>query len=203
MTKELKLYISLIIMTSIMQGCSGGGSNTPTALGNSASLTTNDAGAVMAANPTTLKGIGQEVAEVLKTNIITLNQKEATTFTKETNYCDISGLVNSETSGTLTTMTTQNIYEKCKTEKSLRNGNSSTVYTKMDSEGKYPKESSLSIKNDYTFNDIELKKDLTVQSNITYDNNKNIKSITLTINGMLNYKRGTYTLRENKQTIEY
>jgi hypothetical protein len=190
-------------MTSIMQGCSGGGSSTPTTLGDSASLTTSDTGAVMAANPTTLKGIGQEVAEVLKTNIITLNQKEATTFTKETNYCDISGLVNSETSGTLTKMTTQNIYEECKTEKSLQNGNSSTIYTKMDSEGKYPKESSLNIENDYTFNDIELKKDLTVQSDIVYDDNRNIKSITLTINGVVNYKRGTYTLKENKQTIEY
>jgi hypothetical protein len=190
-------------MTSIIQSCSGGSSSSPTTLGDSASITTSDAGAIMAANPTTLKGIGKEIAEVLKMDIITLNQKEATTFTKETNYCDISGLVNSENSGTFVEMRTQNIYEKCKTEKNLQDGNISITYTKMDDEGKYPKKTSLNIENDYTFNNIELKKDLTVQSDIVYNKNKNIHSITLTINGIVNYQRGTYTLRENKQIIHY
>lgn len=195
-------FISILILT--LQGCNGDTSSTsPSTLGTSISINSTDDNAVMAPNPTTLKGIGQKISEVLKTDIRTLNQKEATTFTKETNYCDISGLLNSENSGTLIKMTTQNIYQKCKTEKSLQNGNINIVYTEMNSDGKYPTKVRLSIANDYTFNDIELKKDLIVQSDISYEENKNIKSITLTINGVVNYQRGTYTLKENKQSFEY
>jgi len=197
------LFISILFLLFI-QGCGGENSkqaNYPTALGDGVSVTTTDENAVMAPNTLTLKDIGSDVAKILKTNLMLLNTKEAIVFEKEMNYCDISGMLESENLGNLKKLNTISNYQYCKSEDTVQNGKIKMHYEQMDNNGKYPKIAYLTSLENYTFNKIELKKSLEVESQISYKSDKSIKSIYLKINGNLNYNHTNYTLQNITQTI--
>lgn len=193
------------ILTFILQGCGGDDASKtyPTTLGDSISLATTDIGAVIAPNTNTVKSIAQEVSTLLKTDISTFNTKTDVTSTKETNYCDISGLIESQDSGDFQKMTITKSYENCQEEKNLQHGKLDMNYSQMDTEGKCPKNVHLTVKEDYSFNSMKLKKDLTVESSIIYNDDESIKEITLKINGKLSLDSVNYALQNITQTITY
>jgi len=196
-------FISILTLT--LQGCGGGDSSStyPTTLGTSISVGSTEEGSIMAPNSNTMKNISQEISNILKTDITVFNKKVIVAFDKETNYCDISGLRESENSGTLQQITSSKNYENCQEKKTLRHGKVNIDYSQMDTEGKYPKSLYLTVKEDYSVNHIQLKKNLTVESSITYNTDKSINKITLKINGKLTLDTIDYGLLNVAQTINY
>jgi len=105
--------------------------------------------------------------------------------------------------GTVENITSIQNYENCQEEKSLQHGKKNIDYSQMDSDGKYPKNLYLTVSEDYSFNNMELKKDLTVESSIVYNRDNSIKEITLKINGKLTLDNINYGLLNITQTITY
>jgi hypothetical protein len=196
-------FISILILT--LQGCGGGDSSSTyqTTLSTSISVHSAEESAVMAPNSNTMKDISVKISSILKTDITAFNKKVIVEFDKETNYCDISGLRESQNSGTLKKVTSTKNYENCQEEKTLEHGKVNIDYSRMDTEGKYPKALYLTVKEAYRFNHIELKKDLTVESSITYNADKSINQIILKINGKLTLDGIDYGLLNLTQTVTY
>jgi uncharacterized lipoprotein YehR (DUF1307 family) len=193
------------ILTLSIQGCGGGDSSTtyPTTLGTSISVNSTDEGAVMAPNTNTVKSIGQEVSELLKSDITSFNTKTTTLYSKETSYCDISGLIESQNNGDVREITSTQNYENCQEEKSLQHGKINIDYRQMNADGKYPKDIYLTVNEDYSFNNMELKKGLTIESSVSYKADKSIHQITLKINGELTLDSIEYGLLNIEHSINY
>jgi hypothetical protein len=189
----------------MFHGCGGenDSSTYSTTLGTSISVDTTEEGAVMAANTNTVKSISKEVANILKSDITSFNKKMIVAFDKETRYCAISGLKESQNSGTVQKIISTKNYENCQEEKSLQHGKISIDYSQMKEDGKYPKALFLTVKETYSIKRIKLKKDVSVKSSITYNNDKSIKKITLKINGEITMDSIDYGLLNIEHTIEY
>ena len=184
-------------------GKSSDASSTVTTIGSAASIVSSDINATMAPSPTTLKSINNSIATVLKTDVQTKNEKEATTFTKETQYCDISGLKESINTGTLVKITKTQTFNACKNSQYLQNGYLKIDYSQMNSEGKFPKIVQLTVQEDFTFNDLLLKKGTVIDSTIEYNVDNSIKSVSITSSGVVTYQYGTYSLTNNSDTVTY
>lgn len=202
-TKKFTFTISILIL--LLQGCGSSNSTTTyaTTLGDGVSIGTTDKDAVMIPNTNTAKEISQEVSSILKTHITDYNEKEALDLSKTTNYCDVSGLRESQGTGTDESVNSNQTYEYCQQDENLQHGKINLDYTEMNEEGKYPKSLDLKISEDYTFNHTALKKDLIVNSNISYNSNNSIKQIEVKINGKIQYNDINYSLQNISQTIEY
>ncbi len=200
-----KLFLSILasIGLLIFSGCGEGKKNVsqPTALGGAASIVNSDPNATMVPSPTTLKSITSNLAKIVETDVTNENQKDATSFTKETRYCDISGVKEFEHQGTLQKIKKLEKFEACKTTQHIQNGYLTLNYEGLDSDGKYPQVVSITVNEDYTFNDILLKKGTIVESKITYNSDRSIKAISLKVNGVVTYQYGTYTLINDEDSI--
>jgi len=196
-------FISILLLA--LQGCRGGDSSTtyPTTLGTSLSVDSTDGNAVMVANTNTVKSISQEVSIIVKGELASFNEKVTVIAEKETNYCDVSGLRESQNIGTLKKITNTKTYKNCQEEKTLQHGKINIDYSQMDTEVKYPRSFYLTVKEDYSFENIKLNKDVTVESTITYNNDKSIKTISLKINGEIILDSINYGLLNIDHTIEY
>lgn len=205
MFKYFKLIITTGFFSFFLQAC---GNNTSkkkqqTAVGLGSSISTTDVGDNINPNKPTVEEIAQKVGEILKSEISTINKQEATEFTNETNYCDITGMKESKTTGSYEKILSSKRYESCQEENYVQHGNVQLEYSHMNDDGKYPKIISLNIANNYLFNGTQLKKDFKVDSTVTYNENKSIKSINLRINGDLNYENTNYNLQNIEQVINY
>ena len=201
-----KLFAMLTLLTTLFQGC-GSDSSPPktysTALGEGVSMVSSDNDSSMAPHPLTSKAIGENIAAILKADLMKLNNKEALSFSKETNYCDISGLIELENSGTLQKIITNKSYKLCKNDQNSQDGSIRVNYNLADDEGKYPKNIDLLVRENYTFNTITLQKDTKIQSSITYNKDKSLKSISFILTGVIEYNYGTYTLKSLKTNINF
>ena len=197
--------LTMLLGTLLFVGCEESEETTtyPTALETAASVVTTELNATMAPSPSTLKSINRNIATILKTDIQTQNEKEATTFTKETQYCDISGIKESTNEGTLEKITKIQKFNACKNAQYLQNGHLTIDYDEMNNEGKFPKVVKLIVEDDFTFNDILLKKGTVITSNIEYNADNSIKSISLTSNGVIMYQYGTYGLVNDSDTVNF
>lgn len=194
------------IFTIIFQGCGGSDSSNstyPTTLGTSITMGPTEEGAVMAPNTNTVKSIAQEVSNILKSDVNAFNEKSTLAFEKETSYCDISGLIESENSGTVEKITSNQNYEKCQEEKTLQHGKINIDYSEMNTEDKYPKNLYLTVSEDYSVNNMKLKKGLSIESSIVYNATQSVKEISLKINGELTLDNVNYGLLNIEQTITY
>lgn len=197
------LFAMLTLITTLFQGCESDSSppkTYSTALGEAVSMVSSD-DTSMAPHPLTSKAIGENIAAILKADLMKLNNKEALSFSKETNYCDISGLIELENSGTLEKIITNKSYKLCKNDQNSQDGSIRVNYNLADDEGKYPKNIDLLVRENYTFNTITLKKDTQIQSSITYNDDKSLKSISLTLTGVVEYNYGTYNLKNLETNI--
>jgi len=183
-------------------GTESNSTNYPTTIGEAASVTA-DGNATMAPSPITLKSINNTIATIIKADIETQSKKEATTFTKEIFYCDISGIVESTNEGTLATITKTQKFNACKDEQYLQDGFVTINYDAMRSEGKFPQIVTLRVEEDYTFNDIVLKKGTLVKSSIEYSSDNQINSIKVITNGRVVYQYGEYQLINDTDSISF
>ncbi len=200
-----KLFLTIIILIHILT-FSGCGENrnctcSKSILGEATSVISSDSNATMAPTSTTLKKITQNIISIIQIDLETENQKEATTFTKETIYCDISGLKEFEYQGDFNKIIKKEKFDNCKNSLYLQNGQIIVYYNKMNSEGKYPQKITLNVEDDYSFNDILLKKGSIIESQITYNSDREISSINIKVNGVVTYQYGTYQLINDQDSI--
>ena len=202
-----KLFLPTIgsIGLLIFTGCGESKNNTskPIALGEAISITNKEKNATMAPAPSTLKSISENIVKMVKVDVISENQKEATSFTKETRYCDVSGVKEFEYQGTLQNIKKLEKFDACKTTQHKHNGYLTFKYTELDNDGKYPKVLNITVNEDYTFNNIFLKKGSHIESQISYNRDKSIKTISIKVNGVVTYQYGTYRLINNQRSITF
>lgn len=201
-----KLFLAFIILIYLLTflGC-GENTNsrcTKNTLGEATSVMSSDANATMAPSPSTLKKITQNILSIVKVDVETENQKEATTFTKETSYCDISGVKEFEHQGDFNTIIKKEKFDNCKNSLHRQNGQIIVYYKQMSSEGKYPQKLRFTIEEDYSFNDILLKKGTIIESQVSYKSDKTMNSIDIKVNGFVTYQYGTYQLINDQESIK-
>ena len=192
------------MFTLLFQGCGSSNKSTPTkiyptAIGEAISITNDEKNSVMAPSPHLLEEIANNIANILKAHIVEINQQEAINFTKEINYCDISGEKESSSTETLKKFITMTHYKTCKSQKSNQHGTIELTSELTDSDGKYPKTLKLLVKKAYTFNDMVLQRDLMVESKILYHENKSLNKISLKMNGIVNFKYQTLKFENFEQ----
>ena len=200
-----KLFLPIItsIGLLIFSGCgeSKKSISQPTALGEATSIVNSDPNATMIPAPATFKSINSNLAKIVETDVTSENQKDATSFTKETRYCDISGVKEFEHQGTLQKIKKLEKFDACKNTQHTQDGYLTLNYSELDSEGKYPQVVNMTVNEDFTFNDILLKKGTIIESQITYNSDKSIKAISLKVNGVVTYQYGTYSLIDDQDSI--
>ena len=185
-----------------LQGCgaSTGGvkttkKNYPTAIGSAVSLTAEEERA---------NNLTQNLAKIAETQINKINQQEATSFSKTTNYCDISGIQREELFGTIDKITKMSNYQSCKNDNNIQNGETVMTYENTDDDGKFPTALELQAQNDYNFNDITLKEGATIEcQDINYNEDKTVESMTILINGTIEYNSKIYTLENHHEVINF
>ena len=201
-------FITLSILTILLQGCNNSNHSTtkivyPTAIGEAVSLTTDEKNTLMAPSNSLLDEVGRTIGNILKEHIEELNQKEVIGFSKETNYCDISGDKTSITSGTLENFMRKTSYNHCKRDNINQNGNINITYNLTDTEGKYPQVVTLVVTKAYDFNDMVLKKELLVESTIVYTQDKAIKEISLAVTGLVDFNYQTLSFKNFEQHVAF
>ncbi len=174
----------------------------PTVVGETVSIKESNPNATMVPAPATLKNITSNITKIVETDVTNENQKEATSFTKETRYCDISGLREFEYKGSLQKVKKLERFHACKATQYIQNGYLTFNYARLDSDGKYPQVVDITVNEDYTFNDILLKKGTIIESQISYKSDKHIKTISIKINGVVTYQYGTYRLINEKSSLK-
>jgi hypothetical protein len=187
----MKIYKLLFTTTFFfaLLGCGTEGdtqTSMPTVIGESASLVTDDPNAKMAPSRHAKEAMATQITQILKLHINELNEKEAISFDAEFNYCDISGIKNTQQYGNLKQMSINTHYEVCKNGSSLQNGDVNIIYKRLDNNGKFPKSLSFLTSNTYQFNHIKLNKNtLILANNIEYKKDGSIQSIEFQINGVI------------------
>ena len=176
---------------------------THTTLGEATSIINKDSNETMLPAPSTLKSITSKLAKVVELDVTNENQKDATSFTKETQYCDISGVREFEHQGDITKIKKLERFNRCKTTQYTQDGYLTFNYSKLDNDGKYPQSVNIIVNEDYTFDDILLKKGNRIDSQISYKKDKSIKTISINVNGVVTYQYGTYKLINDKESIEF
>ena len=203
-----KLFLPTLTSIGLLiflTGCGESNNNTsqPIELGESISVMNRDSNSTMAPAPSTLKSITFKLTKVVELDVTNENQKDATSFSKETRYCDISGIREFEHQGTLQKIKKLEKFDVCKTTQYTQDGYLTFNYSKLDNDGKYPQAVNIVVNEDYTFDDILLKKDSHIDSQISYNKDKSIKTISINVNGIVTYQYGTYRLINNKERIQF
>jgi hypothetical protein len=192
------LFIKMSFLGLAFQGCGGGAKpkkSYPTAIGSAVSLTVEEE----RANNVTL-----EVAKLVKNQINKINEEEATSFSKTTNYCDISGVQEEELFGTINKITKTSNYQSCKNDNTIQNGDTIMTYENTDDDGKFPTTLELQAQNDYNFNNITLREGATIEcQDINYNKDKTVESMIIVINGTVEYNSKTYTLENHHEIINF
>ena len=183
----LTFFIPFLIIT--FQGCDSSSTQKilrPTAIGESASIVTDEPNAEMAPSREALEAVSNQIGAILKLHIQELNEKEAISFDREMNYCDLSGLKKAEHQGDLEKITMKSDYQTCKGTNTLQDGEIQVTFKDLNENGQFPKSLEMTSPNAYQFNNLTLNQDTFIEgSDITYNRDDSVKSITLKINGTL------------------
>ncbi|SFV54871.1 hypothetical protein MNB_SV-14-55 [hydrothermal vent metagenome] len=193
------LFIKISFLGLALQGCGAGGTKTkknyPTAIGSAVSMTAEEA-----KNSTLIP----KLSKMLQIHLNEINELEATSFSKTINYCDITGLQEQETFGTLENISRKTNYQSCENDNNTQNGDIVMTYNNTDEDGKFPKYLELQAQNDYNFNNITLKEGATIEcQNISYKEDKSIESMIILINGKVEYNSEVYNLENHQEIINF
>ena len=193
--------ISLLLL---LEGCDGDSTKSyPTVIAESASMVTSDPNAVMSSTTEVSQKISKGVSNILKLHIQELNQQEATQFTQQTNYCDISGQKISNTEGSIKNIETNLYFKSCISQETTQNGKIELFYSKTNADGKFPQEVNLTVKEKYQFNTLELNKEVYIQSvHICYDENTSIEHMILKVSGDIAVDNINYNLKNFEVDIK-
>ena len=195
------LLITLFFSSLLFQGCEDNEEtepNHPPVIGSAVSIMSDDKQAQMAPSTQALNEISQNIVEILKLQLKEIEQQESANVLKTIEYCDISGLKEWES--------TSNFYinyEACQTEESFQEGALVLTYEKNDEQWLYPEALSLQVSSPYTFNDIVLEENLSLQSSIQYNASKEIENISFIVTGLLHYDYQNIQLEAYLETITF
>ena len=191
-------FIKMSFLGLAFQGCGAGSPKSkktyPTAIGSAVSLT---------AAQERENNIQEEVSKMMQTHLVEINQEEATSFSKTTNYCDISGLKDSENSGNIYKITKKTTYQSCRNDNNIQNGDTIMTYKQTNEDGKFPEFLELIAQNNYNFNNMTLQKDTSIECNITYNKDKSLNSMVLLISGTVEFNSEFYTLNNHQEIINF
>ena len=198
--KRFKIFfIKISFLGLAFQGCGAGATKTkksyPSAIGTGISMTAKEA---------KNNKLTQKLSHMLQVHLAKINKLEATSFSKTTNYCDITGLQEQETFGTIKKITRTTNYQSCKNDNNTQNGDTVMTYNNTDEDGKFPQYLELQAQNDYNFNNITLKEGATIAcKSISYKEDQSIESMIILINGTVEYNSEVYNLENHKEIINF
>jgi len=198
--KRLKiLFIKMSFLGLALQGCGTGATKTkknyPTAIGSAVSMT---------AEEEKSNTLIQKLSNMVEVHLTEINQLEATSFSKTINYCDISGLEDQETFGTIEKITRKTNYQSCENDNNTQNGDTVMTYNNTDEDGKFPEYLELQAHNDYNFNNIVLKEGATIAcQHISYKEDQSLASMVILINGTIEYNSEIYNLENHQEIIKF
>jgi len=201
--KRLKLlFIKMSFLGLALQGCGAGATkitktkkNYATAIGTAVSMTSEEE---------KNNALIQKLSNIVEVHLNKINQLEATTFSKTISYCDISGIKDQETFGTIENIIRKTNYQSCENDNNTQNGDTVMTYNTTDEDGKFPEYLELQAQNDYNFNNITLKEGATIEcQNISYKEDQSIESMIIIINGTVEFNSETYTLDNHQEVINF
>ena len=193
------LFIKISFLGLALQGCGAGATKTkknyPTAIGTAVSMT---------AKEERNNNLIQKLSNMLQVHLTKINKLEATSFSKTTNYCDITGLQEQETFGTIKKITRTTNYQSCENDNNTQNGDTVMTYNNTDEDGKFPQYLELQAQNDYNFNNITLKEGATIAcKSISYKEDQSIESMIILINGTVEYNSEVYNLENHQEIVNF
>ena len=195
------LFIKISFLGLALQGCGAGATtknkkNYPTAIGTAVSMT--------AEEENNNNNLIQKLSTIVEVHLNEINQMEATSFSKTINYCDITGLQEQETFGTINKIIRKTNYQSCRNDNNTQNGDTVMTYNNTDEDGKFPQYLELQAQNDYNFNNITLKEGATIAcKSISYKEDQSIDSMIILINGTVEYNSEVYNLENHQETINF
>ena len=198
--KRFKIFfIKISFLGLAFQGCGAGATKTkksyPTAIGTAVSMSVEEENN---------NNLIQKLSTIVEVHINEINQLEATSFSKTINYCEITGIKEQETFGTIEKITRKTNYQSCENDKNTQNGDTIMTYNNTDEDGKFPQYLELQAQNDYNFNHITLKEGATIAcKNISYKQDQSIESMIILINGTVEYNSETYNLKNYQERINF
>lgn len=178
--KSSLILISLSLSPLWVTGCGKATqvSKAPT-VGEATSIISEDATITYAS----MEKLNQEIGDMVKIHIATINNKEATLMTKETRYCEINGLKEIENSNDIVNHTSQINFTDCQDESAVQNGTLEVSYQDADDAGRYPKAITFTTHSPYYFNELALGDLTTINvTDIQYEGNL-ITSLTVKTSG--------------------
>jgi hypothetical protein len=192
------LFIKMSFLGLAFQGCGSGATKTkktyPTAIGTAVSMSGEKKSNTLV----------QKLSDIIEVHLTEINELEATSFSKTINYCDISGLQDQETFGTIENIIRKTNYQSCENDNNTQNGDTVMTYNNTDEDGKFPHYLELQAQNDYNFNNIVIKEGATIEcQHISYKEDQSLESMIILINGTVEYKSETYTLENHQEIINF
>lgn len=198
----MQLIIGLIFIL-LLQGCNN--SESPQLksglVHDAVSITRTDTNAIISKDA--INAISLKVADLLKSNISSFNQKEAISLTSETNYCDTSGVKYSSISSKSQTINMTTEYTNCNETEKVHNGKVNLNYIGINEDSKYPKEFNMKIEETYSFNQLELFEDVTVEGDVSYHEDGQIQKLSFKINGNVSHENENYHLQNITRSVNY
>jgi hypothetical protein len=193
------LFIKMSFLGLAFQGCGAGATKTkksyPTAIGTAVS---------MSAEETKSNTLVQKLSNMVEVHLTEINQLEAIIFSETVNYCDIAGLQDQETFGTIENIIRKTNYQSCENDNNTQNGDTVMTYNNTDEDGKFPQYLELQAQNDYNFNNIVLKEGATIEcQHISYKEDQSLESMVILINGTVEYNSEVYTLENHQEVINF
>jgi hypothetical protein len=198
----MQLIIGLLFIV-LLQGCNSNESSQHQygLVNDAVSVTRTDSNAIISKDA--INNISIEVGDLLKANITAFNQKEAIIFSPETSYCDVSGVKESSVSNKSQAINNTINYNHCKEVENIQNGKINLNYMETDQDDKCPECFTVTIEETYTFNQIKLFEDASLEGDVTYNQDGSIQKIEFKINGNVNYKNENYHLQNIIQSVHY
>lgn len=198
----MQLIIGFLFIL-LLQGCNSTQSSQAQngLVDDAVSITRTDTNAIISKDA--IHNISLEVGQLLKTNIASFNTKEAISFSAETSYCDISGIKESSLSRKSQTINNTIDYNNCKETKNVQHGKINLNYMEIDEDNKCPECFTVKVEETYTFNKLKLFDSVSLEGDVSYNEDGTIKQIEFKINGNVTYDNENYHLQNITQSIHY
>ena len=202
-TKKL-IFIKLSALSLLFQGC-GKYANTKknsdvqhTALGTATAISfSSRENSDM--NELDMEVLNTRLSLVLKNHIQTINDKKSTQFSKQTDSCMLSGLINTQNIETNTRVIS---FELCQDEEIIQNGDIEVSYFNANDSGKFPELLNIVVQKPYFFNDLNLTKDTEIEVlNIVYDESRIVSFDTFVTGQVIIDKHKVFNLQNFEQRI--
>jgi len=209
MKKYITKTLTLLTLSSsffILQGCGNAKSDKKraTAIGKSTSISYSNSQNDSSLGRVQMDTLNSHLAIVLKTHIDGINSKEATTFSKQTDYCNIDGLQETKNFGETQVHRKLIKYENCQDDDTLQDGNIELSYSGADEDGKYPMHVELDTSDIYLFNKVNISPYTHIEiDNIKY-NGDDVESLDAVVTGrVLIDGDDEFTLENFRQRISF